>query len=98
MHIVKSEVLQMAVNKEEAFTLFFGEEDSPEFRTYLRLSRKLYGKYIIAHCHEKDWAADYGISFPSITVFKQWDERKIMYTGDLSNIEEITEWVGESML
>ena len=87
----------MAVQEEEAFVLFVGGENTPEYKAYIRVTRKLFGKYIMSHSFIEDIAKKYEIDFPGIMVFKQYDDRRNTYTGSLLDEKAILKFVKENI-
>jgi protein disulfide-isomerase A1 len=82
------EVFDRVLREQKFSIVYFGEENTPEFSEYEK-SAALDDKNTYYKTNDKDLAEKHGIKiFPSITVFRKFDEPIVQYTGvwDKANI------------
>jgi hypothetical protein len=88
--MVEKSFLEEARAAVRVFAMFFGKEDSEEFKNWRRVSRMgIVMEYGFAHTFSEELAESYGVAVPGVVIFKKAQEDPVPYTGDLTDTSEI---------
>lgn len=71
--------------------------DKTTNQTFTKLADSLRDTYLFGATNDADLAKDAGVKAPAIVLFKQFDEGKVIYNGDVT-VDEITPWIKQASI